>query len=335
MGDFLRVVEWLRWPLGFLFIYAAIFIREDEEGAIQNRLEEWWIRLMYARERTVSRTASFLSGVAQLIGGALDAAYGDKLWSWRSINASLCLAFASSIMAMLISHYVGMLSAREHLFPSVAFLFGVLCIFMVGVLPFLFTKGSVSAVLPRFMLFSLLSGWLVAGIQHDASRLGLEGVVFWRVLDAIPLICSFVSDVVYISVTRWMLRKATTMTRVYEIVGIIIVNVLLVESLYILPLSVGRHLERDPIPGWDFFIGEGLEQLANLNFVNALLCSVFFATAAWMLAHRLLWPMLERPVYALQRYGVIRKKALLWGVATALWFGPKGMEGVKYLAGKL
>jgi hypothetical protein len=113
------------------------------------------------------------------------------------------------------------------------------------------------------------------------------------------------------------------------------VNVLLVESLYILPLSVGRHLERDPIPGWDFFIGEGLEQLANLNFVNALLCSVFFATAAWMLAHRLLWPMLERPVYALQRYGVIRKKALLWGVATALWFGPKGMEGVKYLAGKL
>jgi hypothetical protein len=83
MSDFRGVIEWLRWPLGFLFVYAAAFVREDEEGAIQNRLEEWWIRLMYARERSLSRTARFLSGVAQLIGSALTH-LGD--WGWRELS---------------------------------------------------------------------------------------------------------------------------------------------------------------------------------------------------------------------------------------------------------
>jgi hypothetical protein len=337
MGDFVKVVEWLRWPLGLLFVYVAAFVREDEEGAIQNRLEELWIRLMYTGERALSKAARFMSVFARSLGNALDALYGDRLWSWRSINASLCLAFASSIIATLMSRYIHVLSAREHVFPGNALLFKALCaaVLSVGLLLLVPAKGrSISPGFFAGMVFGLLSGWLASGIRWQASG-GLEAVVFRQLADSVPLICSFISDVVYISVTRWMLRKVATMKRVYEIVSITIVNVLLVTSLYVVPLSVAKRLERDWFLNWNAFIGDGLEELARLNFINVMMCLVFFAMAAWMLAHRLLWPMLERPVYALQRYGVIRKKALLWGVATALWFGPKGMEGVKYLAEKL
>ncbi len=217
------------------------------------------------------------------------------------------------------------------------FLFKALCasVLSVGLLLLVPAKGrSVSPGFSAAMVLGLLSGWLVSGIWWHAAR-GLEAVVFLQLADSTPLLCSFISDVVYISVTRWMLRKAATMTRVYEITGVLLMNVLLVSSLYILPLWVAKHLERDWFLNWHGFIADRLEELANLNFVNVLMCSAFFAMAAWMLGHRLLWPILERPIYALQRYSVIRRKVLLWGVATALWFGPNGIEGVKYLAGKL
>jgi hypothetical protein len=44
--------------------------------------------------------------------------------------------------------------------------------------------------------------------------------------------------------------------------------------------------------------------------------------------------LLERPVYALQRYGVIGQKKILWGVGLLLWFGPKGTEFLKSLLEK-
>jgi hypothetical protein len=307
-------------------------------GAIQNRLEELWIRLMYTRERALSRTARFMSEVARLIGGALDTLYGDKLWSWRSINASLCLAFVSSAVTMLMSRYIGALGAREHMFPSNAILFfDLFCVSVLGVGLLLLVRAkdiSASARFSKWWVLGLLSGWLVPGVLWHASR-GLEAAVFVQVADGIPLVCGFISYVVYMSATRWMLRRVATMTQVYEIVGVIAVNVLLVTSLYIVPLSAAKYLERTWFVGWHGFVGDRIEEVANLNFINVLLCSVFFAAAAWMLAHRLLWPMLERPIYALQRYSVIRRKALLWGVATALWFGPKGIQSVKYLAERL
>jgi hypothetical protein len=51
MHEFFKVIEWLRWPIGFILAYAAVFVREDEEGALQNLLEAYWIRLMYAKEK--------------------------------------------------------------------------------------------------------------------------------------------------------------------------------------------------------------------------------------------------------------------------------------------
>ncbi len=110
MGDFVRLMEWIRWPLGFLFVYLAAFVREDEEGTIQNRLEELWVRLMYTRERALSKAARFMSVFVRFVGNALDALYGDRLWSWRSIRTSLRLAFASSIIAMVMSRYIHILS---------------------------------------------------------------------------------------------------------------------------------------------------------------------------------------------------------------------------------
>jgi hypothetical protein len=78
-------------------------------------------------------------------------------------------------------------------------------------------------------------------------------------------------------------------------------------------------------------MGVGVVSVALLNFGDIVACSVFFVVMVFVLVHRLLWPTLERPVYALQRYGVIRRKALLSSIGAALLFGPKGVELAKYI----
>ena len=47
------------------------------------------------------------------------------------------------------------------------------------------------------------------------------------------------------------------------------------------------------------------------NLLIAFVSIAFIALAMVMLIHKMLWPLLERPVYALQRFGVARRSKLL------------------------
>jgi hypothetical protein len=70
-----------------------------------------------------------------------------------------------------------------------------------------------------------------------------------------------------------------------------------------------------------------------LNVGDFVACSVFFIVMLAVLAHRLVWPVLDRPMYALHRYGVIRKKKFLWAFAVALFVGPHNFAALaKYIA---
>ena len=88
-------VLWIRLPLGCLCIYAAVLLREDEEGSYQNRLEEWWIRIMYKRDSAISQSTAFLKGVAGLAGRLFDRLFGKRLFSFRGFGVSACYSVAS------------------------------------------------------------------------------------------------------------------------------------------------------------------------------------------------------------------------------------------------
>jgi hypothetical protein len=47
------------------------------------------------------------------------------------------------------------------------------------------------------------------------------------------------------------------------------------------------------------------------NVITSLSATVFLLVAMVALAHRLLWPIVERPLYALQQMGIIRRRKLL------------------------
>jgi len=142
---------------------------------------------------------------------------------------------------------------------------------------------------------------------------------------------SFAFDVLYIALTRWMLRQASEITQLYSIVGIILLDCLLGIILFVGPIALGFLLIAK-------FHGQamsaGIMLVSALNSVDLVACSVFLALMLLMLLHRLAWPLVERPIYACARYGVLRRKKLLWAVGVALILAPQGVAFWNWILGK-
>jgi len=70
--------------LGLMFIFAALFLYEDEERRIQNKVEEWWIKLSDLQRASRSRAVAFMQEVAKLTGRGFDSVMGERLLSYAS-----------------------------------------------------------------------------------------------------------------------------------------------------------------------------------------------------------------------------------------------------------
>ena len=74
--------------LGVLSLYVAFFLYENEEGRLQNTLEELWIRVA-DRSDGGSIAISRLAGeVSRLTSRALDRIFGQQYLSRRAIGVS-------------------------------------------------------------------------------------------------------------------------------------------------------------------------------------------------------------------------------------------------------
>jgi hypothetical protein len=316
----------MRWLLAFLFAYAAAFLHEDEEGAIQNRLEEWWIRLAYGRDHALSRTATFMRGIARLSNRAFDAALGKQLWSFQAIGVSFWFSWASFFFFVFLATHIPKFAPKQmpqHIWSDTA------VALLLGFSPLIIGRRL------AYLLWGLVATPTVLGLGgfliFTIKRMGYAPVLHAVGIVAMVLVASLVSDLLYIAITRWLLRGVAKMQRVYEIVGIIAFDCLLAFILFYGPIQLAVWVVKSPI----FEAGAFLILVVMLNFGDIVACSVFFVVMLFMLLHRILWPTLERPIYFLQRYRVISNKKLLWTLAGALAFGPKGIDFVKYVVDKI
>jgi hypothetical protein len=81
--------------------YAALLLYPDEQGRIQNRLEEWWVAFDDRQRAALSKGATFMRGVATLADNGFTSVFGPALISFRSLAASIwfsSLSFAFYIL---------------------------------------------------------------------------------------------------------------------------------------------------------------------------------------------------------------------------------------------
>lgn len=117
----------------------------------------------------------------------------------------------------------------------------------------------------------------------------------------------------FIAVTRWSVRWSCELDHTLKIGAVVLVNLGLAVAIFLLPLFL---FSKESLP-----FGMAL---AFMNSVDALAALIFVVLALVMLAHRLVWPVINRPVYALAALGGARRN--LFGVVGVALLGYAGID---------
>jgi hypothetical protein len=298
--------------LGGVLIYLGIFLYPDEENRFQNRIEQWWIRLDDIQKASRSKVAAFMQDVARLAERGFGRLFGIRLFSLRVIPVSIYLSLASVFLLIVI-----MWPWLTHSGPPTRHSALLIFAFFLGLAlaPAFITNRWMLvlwwAIIPATLmsLFGFIAFvFRTRGAEFTFKGIGLIGIVLgWS------LFC----DLAYIALTRFSLRRVIHIDRVWVIVAVVAGNLLASAIPILSPIYVGLELFKiAPRAGAAIFAS------LVFNSIDALAGSGALILAIMLLLHRVLWPTIQRPLYAIYRFSPLKQKKWLIRVGFGLLFLP-------------
>src|SRR5947209_14832 len=80
---------------GVVLIYSALFLYKEEEGGLENRIEQWWQRIRDLHAHAISRETAFLKVVSRITSKGFDKLFGERLFGPKAVTASMCYSQAA------------------------------------------------------------------------------------------------------------------------------------------------------------------------------------------------------------------------------------------------
>ena len=311
--------------LGMLVVCLASLTYEDEEGRFQNKLEDWWITLDERRAASLSWAASFIQAVARLTGSCLDRLFSKRLFSLRAVAVSIILSVASfylTISIIIATHIVSL--AKVHNPPSaISALVSFLQFSAFAMIPALSESPLLpwKSWLPKLLRFYWWALFAWVALQNSAFLLHLfvsasnGPKVGARVTSFLLLVfgISLLFDISYIAFTRWILRRVSNTDRLTRIMLAIIFQVTSLAIILVCPFYLGVKL----VP-YSQVLAIAMIVSYAFNSIDVIAALAALMIAMLMLMHRLIWPLIQRPIYAIQRMTLINRKGWLWSAGVAL-----------------
>jgi hypothetical protein len=312
MSIFWLSIHYAIHSLGAALIYAALFLHENEERKIEDRVVQWWIRLDEKQIKSRSRAATFMREVARLTTRGFNRLLGERTVSLRFVLVSIYLSIASMFFFISVAfgraHNPGNTSRHQAFFYFLIFLLAAL------------TPALDDSWLARVLSWSPILLFLISTSGFLAFVIARYGVLLslrWMGIALTPFLVSLLWDFAYVSLTRWILRRISAIDHVYEIVLMIFVNLILAVLPIVGTVYLGAFIFR-------FAPDVGALTVLSFvfNFINVIAGLAALLLALFLLVHRLFWPIIQRPLYAIQRYTPIKKKGWLFTTGVALIFLP-------------
>jgi hypothetical protein len=278
---------------GFLLVYIALFLHEDEEGRLQNRMEELWVKMDDLRVKAISKEARFLKEVIRLVNLGLDSLLGRRLFSWRVVLVTICYSVAS-------------------FFITIGFIFNLrkewqayLVIFGTGAAFWILGTLSITATRPPYIQLWMIgvNVLIVAELVWLFKSADLRQFLGQTIVLLIALLC----DIIFIAVNRAIIQFSSTLSNFTQLVIMLLINILL-GAIYICPIWVPILFSYRPFGAIGFYV-------ATTNLFTTLSAFSIVIMLAIALAHRLAWPLVERPIYAIVRHEAVRKPVRLLSLA--------------------
>jgi hypothetical protein len=291
--------------LGLFCLLTSLLLYTDEEGKIQNRLEDFWVRVDDYQRLALSRHAAFMVEVAKLETGLFDYLFGHKLISLQAVTISICFSNISTWLTLYggnvnVTHRLVLQSAASSLALALLFL-------LIPSRPFRWVVAGLSLVPAIVVLRAWSTKW-------DESL-----PVFFAIV-----VGGFLSDLAFVVITRRLLRWAGDMSRSLTVVGVIVLNVLLAFAMvglyypanYVIERMIGSDYTLVNTVIWEsalFAVGT-----AASNGFDVLLALLFVILALILLLHRGVWPLIGRTLFRIQDIGTKSRRAILASVGVGL-----------------
>jgi hypothetical protein len=355
MAEVARIIlHWIFGIVGVLLCYSAFFLYKDEEGKLENAMQKWWERCYALKVGTVTREAAFMKGVVEIASSGINKFFGQSLFTVRAVLVSCCFSVTSTSFSIaLVTLFSSRCDASQKQVVLPCLMCGSIFLFLVFLRSRLQDKWS---GIWSIVACALIGAFLLLSIPiSNTLRLMTN---FWVLL---PSLCmAIISDITFITFTRWILIKADNSQSFRKITLLIVCNIFLSCVLILIPfvLSIkyntaynvemcmqgypdkyewGYDLEQPYLQPY-LSLSTNIMDLAPYRLVRFnhelwfvfgfiafsncfdVLCSAaFIIIGAGLLVHRLIWPFIERPIYAIYRHKIFSEQKnwfflLVWGV---------------------
>lgn len=318
---------------GFALICGGLFLAEDQEGKLQNRLELLWVKVDDLSKVALSKQSALIQQASELLSAALDRLFGMKVWSWKAVALSVGLSNSSIFLFQEFVEY----ASAPHGYVSYVYLYIATLIFSLSVMPgtrryspFIFLIMSP----PLMRLGTIWRDWgnwhafiVVASSPGRGYSTLFENWPFYLIANVGGVLC----DVVLIAFVRWLLSSGAKRRPISTLLGSILLSLLLSFTILFAMVLQSVSASND-VPFVAALITGIIGIVGTANIFGVLLCYALLLLIFIAILHRILWPALSGPVYALQRYGVFKHPILLTslGVSCLLFAWPKSplIQGV-------
>jgi hypothetical protein len=308
--------------LGLVFVFVSVLLTEDEEKNLQTRLDSIsaWIggsqpKAFSAHVKLVrgaaARTHAFLTELLRDTRGYLGFC-GLSFWMSHAcffIAAGIALAVAIAVDGELgIGLFIGGASCVVGTFAFLAGLVPIVHDWRTRWPIRIWRAGTAIVLL-------VLAASLVADLTTNPGHPSRPAVSSW----ACGVFLGIASDVACLFVVLWILKTASTSERSLVAVLLLAVTAMVQIAVAASPVLLSRAI---PLFDEGAYRSEFVEDVSIFaiasNIPAVLVSSLWLGLIILLFVHRLLWPVIRRPMTALSRHRIFidnRKFVFVVGVA--------------------
>jgi hypothetical protein len=167
------------------------------------------------------------------------------------------------------------------------------------------------------LVLSLACGSGFGATYLDGDVTSYKAIQFLVIALCCTIPVSIASDFFFIVLTRWILGRAARSDSFGRIMVLLIGDALLAACLILLPLFAFSVTSAADYSGPEE-MSYACWLTALSNAIDGFVASSCFLLAITMLLYRILWPVVERPLYAAHRFRITKQKKLCFFIGLAL-----------------
>jgi hypothetical protein len=331
--------------LGLFCVMTAILLYPDQEGKIQSKLEDFWVRVDDFQNQALTRHVAFMSEIAKLEMRLLNALFGEKLFSFQSMGTSFICSTASVMIVRMFRHSSVFHTQAFGQWEKIAILtfslivMGILSLLLVSKSGWLSNFGkwlgivtlSLVAGVILFVAFeSILRMWRFFQIRPLTFAAFVKASILIDTQISYTLVFSYLCDLIFIIVTRVLIRRTSEMSSVSKMMLPLLATLglaLILVSPMLIAKPLGNRFSENAT-GTVYLVGAS-------NLFDVALALLFGFMVCILLVHSAVWPLLTRTLFRMQDIGTKGRRGILTAVGLALLgtsvFGGKFPELVKDL----